>query len=368
MHEIKIHWDAFVASKKSDEPLNSVLHKRFYDKARHNLKFFTFHKSTPSAIVSSEMQSAFFDCGIQGWSFPVVSRVGIKPALDVRMPDPMYSAFLPELPVFPEELLDSSKSLVTALQEKGMLKDIMFADVIEGLQERLLSEGEMAACLQWWINKCQLDPGIRAQRHILLGAAVMSQDTGVKQKIPLKEIQTFLDPTNVVIPMDGPLPNHLLPIGVNQKLNSAQIQEFLQWRELSVLEWIQYIVDPAVCTQTGEFNIVDSPIWADRVFQTLGECWPTLAEVSKTTIVGLLNKLTCIPTSAGMKLPHETYFLDAAIFNGLPVINLPSGVQIGGSLKEVLADLGVRKYVDFQIVSKWFVPIPPWCTPLTQSL
>jgi hypothetical protein len=44
MQDIKTHWDASVASKKPGEPLDSELRKWFYDKARHNLQFFTFHR------------------------------------------------------------------------------------------------------------------------------------------------------------------------------------------------------------------------------------------------------------------------------------------------------------------------------------
>ena len=372
MRDVGAHWDAFVTSKKPGESLDPELCRKLYDKARHNLQFFTFHPSTPSALVSCEMGSAFFDCGVQGQSFPVVSRVGVKSAFDVRMPDPVYSVFLPELPVFPEELLVGSKSVVTALREKGMLKDIVFADVIKGLRGRSLSEGEMAACLRWWIDTSQQDQAaINDGERMLLGAAVLAIDSpgnGDRREVPLEEIRTFLNPRDFVIPTDGPLPDHVLPISVNQKLDSTKLQNSFQWRELTVLEWVQHITDPAVYTQESEFNIVKSPDWADRVLRALSQCWSTMLELSsRTSIAGLLDKLACIPTSAGMKIPHQVYFADAALFNDLPVVGLPSGVQIEGSLKEVLADLGVRRHVDFQIVFYRSVPISPQCASLTQS-
>jgi len=353
MQDIKAQWDAFIASKKPGESLDQGLYKGFYDKAVHNLQFFTFHASTPSALVSSEMRSAFFDCGVRGRSFPVVSRVGIKSALDVRMPDPVYSAFLPELPVFPKELLDGSRSVVTALREKGMLKDITFADVIEGLRGRTLSEKEMAACLSWWIDTYhQRNPvEINDDRRMLLGAAVPavgSSDNGNRQKIPLGGIRTFLNPKDSVIPTDGPLPSHVLPASINQELDSTKLQGSLGWRELTVLEWIQHLVDPAVYTRESEFNIAQSPDWAYRVLRVLGKCWPTLPDLTRTTIAGLLDEFTCIPTSAGMRRPSEAYFpseIIAATFPDLPVINLPSGDRIGDSLEGALIDLGVRKHV-----------------------
>ena len=117
----------------------------------------------------------------------------------------------------------------------------------------------------------------------MLGAVVLTVDSSKgdnKWKIPLEEVRTFLDPQNIVIPTDGPLPNHLLPMSVNWELDSTLLQKYLQWRELTVLEWVQHIVDPAVYTQKSKFNIVKSLAWVDRVLQVLSRCWPTLAEAS----------------------------------------------------------------------------------------
>jgi len=354
MHDIKTDWDASISSKKPGEPLDSELRKWFYNKGQHNLQFFTFHPSTPSAVVSSEMRTAFFNCVVRGQPFPVVSSAGIKSALDVRMPDPTFSTFLKELPVFPEELLEASKSMVAALREKGMLKDITFADVLKELRDRPLSEEEMVACIQWWINTSHQNPtGINDIRRELLSAAVLtvgSLGNGDERIVPLAGIQTFLNPRNVVVPTDGPLPDHLLPMGVSRKFDPTQLQKSLQWRELTVLEWLNHIVDPAVYPQKSEFNIVESPVWADRVLQVLGRCWPTLSKLNQASAVGLLDKLACIPTSAGMKTPSEAYFSNVDIFHDLPVVNLPSGVQIRGNLEKVLAELGVRKHVDLQVI------------------
>ena len=352
MQDIRVRWDASVASNPG-EPLNSELRKGFYDKARHNLQFFTFRESTPSAVVSSEMRSVFFSCVAQGQPFSIISNTGVGSALDVRMPDPAFSAFLKKLPIFPEELLKSSKLIVAALQERGMLRDITFEDVLKELRERSLSEEEMAACLQWWIDTFRQDSaGIDDIRQQLLDAARLTvgpSDNGDERIIPLKRIQTFLSPRNVVIPTDGPLPSHLLPISVSHKINSDQLQRSLRWRELTVLEWIQHISNPVVYQNSG-FSIVESPIWAERVLQVLGRSWPTLSQTTKTSIVGLLNRLTCIPTSFGMKMPNKVYFSSAGIFQDLPIVKFPSGAPIKGSLQGMLADLGVRRYIDLEVI------------------
>ena len=351
---MRTHWNELVASKKPGELLDPDVRKWFYDKAGHNLQFFTFHPSTPSAVVSSEMRTAFFNCVTRGQTFPVVSSAGIRSALDARMPDATFSAFLRDLPVFPEELLDRSRPMVAALRARGMLKDITFADVLKELRERPLSSEEMVACLQWWISTSQQNPtGIDDIRRELLSAAVLtvgSPDGGDERIIPLQRIRTFINSRNVVIPTDGPLPDHLLPISVSRKFDLIQLHRSLQWRELSVLEWVQHIVDPAVYTQGGEFNIIELPAWADRVLQVLSRSWVTLSKINQTNIISLLQNLTCVPTSAGMKLPNEAYFSNADIFHDLPVVTFPSGTQIRGNIERVLADLGVRRHVDLQVI------------------
>ena len=75
----------------------------------------------------------------------------------------------------------------------------------------------------------------------------------------------------------------------------------------------------------------------------------TLSRVNQTYVVGLLHNPTRIPISAGMKLPSEAYFSNADIFHDLPVVTLPSRVQIKGTLEKVLANLGVRKHIDLQV-------------------
>ena len=365
MQVIRTLWDAPVTSNKPGGTLDSEPRKRAYNRARHNLQFFTFHPSTPSAVVSSEMRSAFFNCVGLGQPFPVVSSAGIKSAIDVRMPDPALSAFLSGLPVFPEELLESSKLMVAALREKGMLKDITFADVLKELRDRPLSEEEMVACLQWLIDTSQQNPeDIDNIRQELISVAVLTVGSpdGGERTIRLKEIQTFLDLSKVAAPTDGPLPGNLLPIGVSRKFDPTQLQRSLQWRELTVLEWVQHIADPAIYTQKSEYNIVESPAWADRVLRVLNKHWPTLSEANQASIIELLEKLVCIPTSAGMKVPSEAYFSNADIFHDLPVVDLPSGFRVRGNMKKLLADLGVRKYVDLQVIfNRWASqPLTTW--------
>ena len=159
----------------------------------------------------------------------------IKPAPNVRMPDPMFSTFLKELLVFPEELLEASKSMVEALRKKWMLKGIAFADGLKELCERPLSDGEMVACIQWWINTSQQNPNrIDDVRREMLSATVLTVGSPGDGNEPITlsgGIQTFLNARNIFIPTDGPLPDHLLPMGISRGFDPTQLQKHPQWRE-----------------------------------------------------------------------------------------------------------------------------------------
>ena len=260
-----------------------------------------------------------------------------------------------------------------AIREKGMLKDITFVDVLKELRERPLSEEEMVACLQWWIGVTQKGPAeINNMEGGLLGAAVLtvsSSDDGDRLTVPLGTVRTFLNPEKTSIPADGPLPNHLLPMNVSRKLDLTQLRKSLPWEELTVLDWVRHIADPAVYTRKSEFNIVESQVWAGRILQVLGRCWQNLDRLDqRVKIIRLLGRLTCIPTSAGMKRPNEAHFSNGNLFHNLPVVNLPSGVEINGYLKDMLADLGVRKYVDPQVILDRWVPHSPTPHPSNPAI
>jgi hypothetical protein len=169
------------------------------------------------------------------------------------MSDNAFTPFLEELPVFPRKLDDSSKPMVKALQERGMLQDSTFGDVLEDLRGWSLSEKEVVACLEWWIGILKNNPaGVADMRQELLDAVVLtisSSENGNKRIMPLKGIQTFMNQQTIAVPLDGSLPSHLLPITISQRFNLAHLKQHLQWREFTILDWTKSVVDPASSEQ-----------------------------------------------------------------------------------------------------------------------
>ncbi|KAI0933780.1 hypothetical protein AcW1_005516 [Taiwanofungus camphoratus] len=344
----------------------------------HALRFFTFHSSTPSTLVSSLLEEAFFSCISSSpfailsdpHPFPLISTSGVRNALDVRIPDPTFSSFLKELPMLPEEVMTSAKSMVDSLHSRGMIKEITFVDVLQELRSRPLSEAEMIACLKWWIGAHkQGEPDVLARiRTELLHAAVLSTSpsgSSGEKIVPMSSIQTFLNTRGMgaMIPTDGPLPAHLLPVCISRHFDPQALASAFPWRELSLIDWLRHVTDPTSLLIDVDHDINKSAAWAERVFQVLARAWQNLSKAMQEEVVELLDGKTCIPTSAGMKTPKESYFQSAHVFRDLPIVQLPSGAPVKAAIERVLQAVGVRKHVDLQIVFNRMIKTGDWTIP-----
>ncbi|KAJ7874669.1 hypothetical protein B0H14DRAFT_2717085 [Mycena olivaceomarginata] len=360
--EVRDLWNGAIQGTPSDKDLE--LQNWLKGRALHALKFFTFHQSTPSADVSSLLEASFFSCG-PNQDFPLMSTVGVRTAAVVRFPDPRFN-FLKELPVLPEEVKAGASQMVEALRVRGLIKPILLQDVLSELRSRPLAEADMIACLKWWIESytANPDPSMLPVRTELLNAAVLligNPGSAEEQIIQLSGIKTFVNPRSL-IPLDGPLPPHLLPMVVSKHLPSASIASSFPWTELSVAEWLRHICSPAVrgpkCPLA--FNLDLSPQWAERVLLVLAAAWPSLSNDAKIEIVAVLKNVPCVPTSGGLKIPEESYFVKADLFHDLPVVTLPSGTPIRPALERMLQALGVRKHVDLQVVFNRMIKTNEW--------
>lgn len=347
MDNIKELSDSSTSSK--DPELQTLLMNR----AIHVLRFFTFHQSTPSADVSSLMEQAFFTCST---GFRVISTNGIKDIANVRLPDTQFTSFLKDLPVLPEQIMNAARPMVTALQNRKLLKAITFADVLNTLDLGPLTETESIACLTWWIslNKTgQNAAELQSIRTQLLNKTTITTgalDSEHQSYIPLNAIKTVLNPrgTTGSIPSDSPFPPTMLPLSISKAFKPEQLILAFAWTELTLVEWLEFITtfEPP----SPDFDISSSAHWCERILGVLVRAWPSLSNSMKDEVVTILKSKTCVPTSNGLKAPEEAYFSNADIFHDLPVVRLPSGSIVKGTLERVLTDLGVRKHVELQII------------------
>ncbi|KAA1478156.1 hypothetical protein DENSPDRAFT_659742 [Dentipellis sp. KUC8613] len=363
---IKNLWTGAAASGGPDKQIDLELRTWLSNRALHAMKFFTFHASTPSSVISGLMESAFFTCATTH-PFSIISSEGVMSAADVRVPDAAFSGFLTRLPILPEDVSKNAESMVSALRARGMIKDISFIDVLKELRSRPLSEAEGIACLKWWvdINKQTTGIDVLQGRSQLLDAAVLAitdSNSGDERILPMSSVRSFLNPRNMgaMIPLDGPLPDHLLPQSISRAFDPDVLTSVFPWRAFTVVDWLAHITTPSVAAANKEFDVTTSAPWAERAIGVLARAWPSLPKASQDKAVEILQKKSCIPTSSGMKVPTEAYFPSANLFRDLPIVTLPSGAAIKGHLEKVLQALGVRKHVELQLVFDRMIKTGDW--------
>ncbi|KAJ8522756.1 hypothetical protein ONZ45_g741 [Pleurotus djamor] len=351
LDNIRTLWQSGDMESASAGPTRLWLQNR----AIHALRFFTFRQSTPSGEVSSLLEQSFFGCG-PTHQFPLLSTTGVRPISEIRLPDVKISTFLKSLPMVPASVLDEASLMITSLQNRRMISHVVSEDVIKELRAPLNAE-EMIGFLQWWIdlNRQGQDPHLPIFRGRLLNTARLFVNSAsvVPKEVPLSAIELFINargPVGAHIPLGGPPPPNLLPIEISSKFTPEHLVSFLPWKEMTFLEWLKHICHPTTRALSAETDIASSPVWAERILTSLNRAWPSIPNTDKPQIAQVLGNVACIPTSQGQRQPDEAYFSDANILGDLPVIMLPSGTAIKGSLAKLVQYLGVRKYVDLQIV------------------
>jgi hypothetical protein len=269
----------------------------------------------------------------------------------VKLPDKDIQKFLPELPTITFETMETASRSIRRLQERGLLKVVSFDDVITHLGKRPLDEQEMVNYLQWWQTIASEDGYTSAVRARFVDAAILLGDHG--KVIPLAMIQTFVKPQSSSIPTDMPLPPHTLPYTVTRELRGNSIYQIFGWTELTILQYITFLVNPPMSNHQGsdpETDIRASPAFAEKVLAMLGRAWQSISANQQTAIALELKDVACIPTKAGFKKPGESYFEKNLLFDDLPTIALPKTTAIKGGMEKMLLAIGVRKTVDLQLV------------------
>ena len=354
MQEIQLLWST---TSVSDTAVRDKLRRR----GLHALRFFSFKPTTPSAMVGQGMESAFYDCASDNKTFPIVSNAGVLPVKDVRLPNAELQEFLRDMAVVAATTMDEAPRAVARLRDQSLLKGMTLEDVVKQLSTRPLTEKQMISCLKWWqtISSSEgYSPRIRAQ---LLDAAVLVQDNG--KVIPLSVIQTFVKPQSSSIPTDMPLPPHTLPYSITKDLRGATIYTIFGWTELSLLQYITFLITPPMSNASGvdpETDIRSSPAFSERVLSMMGRAWQSVSANQQTAIVLELKEVACVPTKAGFKKPREAYFEKNLLFEDLPTIALPKNTAIRGGMEKMLLGIGVRKTVDLQLVFSRLVGGGSW--------
>jgi len=324
--------------------------------ALHTMRFFSFHRSSPSARVSSTLEQAFFAC-CQRPCISLVSTEGLRSSEAVRFPSAMLADFCREIPVLPPAHIEEADVFVLQLRRRSLVQDITMDDVFAELARRPLAPDEMIACLQWWCRVAEhpsYEPSLLRQ---LVRAAVVTTDDGVQA---LSDVDTVLHTGK--LPPTVPLPPTCLVYAVSRPFSPADLCRVFGWRELSVAAWVRYMIEldrlPATDMRAAQ-GLTKGAAQAETVLSTLAWAWGHLSKPQATEVVQLLRPLACVPTRTGMTRPTEAYFASVSLFQDLPVLALPT-LTVRGSLEKVLEALGVRRHVEIQLIFDRLVAAGDW--------
>ncbi|KAG9003819.1 hypothetical protein FRB94_008497 [Tulasnella sp. JGI-2019a] len=365
LSSIKTLWEeALKSTTQPGDDIDDTLRLWLEGKCLHALRFFTFYNTTPSAVVGTDTETAFFSCGKprnQG-EFPILSTAGVKFGGQVRAWEPQMRLFLKKVPMLPEGIASGAPAMIDFLREWGMVSPVNFDDVISELADRALTEQEMLECLKWRMSSQPNQPNLASAHEQFVQAAVFAipNASGGERVVPLTSITTVLSPGNI-IPPTCPLPPHTLPFDLGKHFKPEQLRQFFNWTDLNVVQWTEYLVSKEVLASKldVEQNMTKSPAFAERVLGILAKAWGSLPDRRKQQIVELLQDMTVIPTKMGMRKPKEAYFANANVFPDLPTVLLP-GTAIKGNMENLLVAMGVMKHVELQIVFNRMVTTGDW--------
>lgn len=347
--------------------------------AIHLLRFFTFHPSTPSGLVSTHIESAFFATHAAS-PLQIISTRGPLPVTSVRMPHLQLTPWLPSVAVLIPALEKRAdeEPMVARLRERGLLKDIGLDDVVDALERTPLDEEKAVGLIRWWISMTKnpaFDGRLRAK---VLNAAVLrivasSTVSDGERIVRLADILTWLNPAT--IPTEMPLPKETLPYAISKQIgNPAELAFSFDWHELGITEWVRYLVSvastdvPTPGTAPMEHDLARFAPFVEKVLATVARSWNKLSANDKEGLKISMNKIACLPTRTGFAKPQDAYFSDVDLFPDLAIIDLPS-LAIKGPLRAMLTALGVRSHVELQLVFSRLVGSQRWsCYELVKYL
>ena len=352
---------------------------RISKQAIHLLRFFTFHPSTPSGLVSTHIESAFFATHTAS-PLHIISTKGPMPVTSVRMPHVQLTPWLPSVAVLIPELAKQSNEepVIARLRERGLLKDIGLDDVVDALERNPLDEEKAVGLIRWWISMTKnsaFDGRLRAK---IMNAAVLRvlhslAASNEERIVRLADINTWLNPAT--IPTEMPVPNETLPYAISKQIgNPSELAFAFDWHELSIVEWLRYLVSITTAdsstpeTALKEHDLTYSAPFVEKVLATMARSWNKLSAGDKEHLKITMNKIACLPTRTGFAKPQDAYFSDVDLFPDLAIIDLPS-LTIKGPLRSMLTALGVRSHVELQLVFSRLVGNQKWsCYELVKYL
>ena len=315
-----------------------ILHQQFF----HILKFFTFHRSTPSEKVAQSLETAFYECSTK--PLRLLSSAGVRLASQIKEHDPALARFIKYLPMLPEYVARECPH-IEALPGIHKISPTTISEILDYLSNHALNQDELVACLQWWLRK---KDGSACNLAQLM--SVITLDNANAPPLHLSSVKYFIGSESLTarIPLDGPLPASLMPHDITKRFSPMEILSF-GWQEFTVFDWLRHISQPEIMSADPTHDFTRSIEWAERVLSILSAVWSSPSDELSGLARSIFGSKNCIPTSHGLRPPEESYLSSAntTLFRDLhlPIVQLTVGLETKGDMERMLSSIGVRKHV-----------------------
>ncbi|KAI1080641.1 hypothetical protein F5B20DRAFT_538419 [Whalleya microplaca] len=331
------------AAETASYSITSKEISKYMPEALHVLKAFTFGDSTPSGHVSQIIEEAFWTSYRKPF-VEIYSSRGVLPTTKVRLGSQELAKFVEGIPVVPQEL--EASGFVMKLKDFDLLSPITVDDVRQELSGKPLNKAQLISFIQWAAKRAvqgELDPSDK-DRLLDVAVAIISEgDDDQGDIIALGSIKNYLSPNK--IPAGVPIPPTTIPFDFSRNCSSNELQA-LGWDALEIVPWLRFLIDTR-STRVDEQNLTKSPDFSVRILTILSKSWDNLSQMSKSTVVSLLQSHTVMPTKLGMRKPTESFFQTVKLFDDLPTIEGCSSLK-----DKFLSAIGVRKTVDLETIFK----------------
>lgn len=255
-------------NKTRSGSLDLFARRELEERALYLSHFFTVKSSTPSATVSTVLDSSFF---VASNKISVMSSHGPL-TTPVRLPNPELTFY--ESPTLQQTI--STTSFATLLRNRNIVRDISLDDLITDLGTHTLNTASLIAVFKFWINLASnrsYDPSLlnRLKNSAMLSLpSIIASDAGNSREenddvriASLAMFKTFLNPK--VIPVDaGSLPAHTLPLTVTARFSAGDLVKVFQLEELSLVQWVEHVVEMTREAPAAS-NVLLSAQYAEKV-------------------------------------------------------------------------------------------------------
>ena len=324
---------------------STVLHGQFL----HIIKFFTFHRSTPSEKVAKLLGDAFYRCSTA--PLRLLSSVGIRLSPEIKEYDPAVVTFLKYLPILPQYVAQECPKFVKDLPDGHKVLPPTVSDILQDLKKHALTQEEFADCIWWWTSRKDVLEDETAQ---LLSVITICRTNG--SLLQLSSVTHFIDPESLTarIPLDGPLPVFLMPYDISAALTQRVGLTSLGWQEFTILDWFRHISQPGIMSDDPEHDFTRSNQWAQRVLSVLSGVWSAQSDKLHSVVASIFKGQNCIPTTRGLRPPKESFLPspDITLFQhlDLPTVRFTAEPKNKREMERFLSSIGVQEHVPLEVV------------------